>query len=245
MNFGKAWLVARKDLLIMKKRKSILAMMFVLPVLLGTGLPVIIDNLIMRKSPSIIEVAQLLGSFAYFFILLSALIPLYISSYSIVGEKSEKSIEPLLAAPISDSEILLGKYIGVLLPALVATYIGGLIFMSLTDILTHNYINYYYYPNWTFGAVMLAGVPLGSLYGVALGVLVSSKTNNVQSSYQLGGITLIPFIILYVMGEIGLVQLDDVNNILYIALGLLVAVIIVYVLNSRTFNRETIILNWK
>lgn len=245
MNFGKAWLVARKDLLIMKKRKSILALMFVLPVLLGTGLPVIIDNLIMRKSPSIIEVAQLLGSFAYFFILLSALIPLYISSYSIVGEKSEKSIEPLLAAPISDSEILLGKYIGVLLPALVATYIGGLIFMSLTNILTHNYIHYYYYPNLTFGAVMLAGVPLGSLYGVALGVLVSSKTNNVQSSYQLGGITLIPFIILYVMGEIGLVQLDDVNNILYIALGLLVAVIIVYVLNSRTFNRETIILNWK
>ena len=245
MNFGKAWLVARKDLLIMKKRKSILALMFVLPVLLGTGLPVIIDNLIMRKSPSIIEVAQLLGSFAYFFILLSALIPLYISSYSIVGEKSEKSIEPLLAAPISDSEILLGKYIGVLLPALVATYIGGLVFMSLTDILTHNYIHYYYYPNLTFGAVMLAGVPLGSLYGVALGVLVSSKTNNVQSSYQLGGITLIPFIILYVMGEIGLVQLDDVNNILYIALGLLVAVIIVYVLNSRTFNRETIILNWK
>ena len=245
MNFGKAWLVARKDLLIMKKRKSILALMFVLPVLLGTGLPVIIDNLIMRKSPSITEVAQLLGSFAYFFILLSALIPLYISSYSIVGEKSEKSIEPLLAAPISDSEILLGKYIGVLLPALVATYIGGLIFMSLTNILTHNYIHYYYYPNLTFGAVMLAGVPLGSLYGVALGVLVSSKTNNVQSSYQLGGITLIPFIILYVMGEIGLVQLDDVNNILYIALGLLVAVIIVYVLNSRTFNRETIILNWK
>lgn len=245
MNVGKAWLVARKDLAIMKKRKSIFALMFILPLMFSIGLPVITDYLILKKYPSVSEVTELMGSFAFFFIILSALIPLYVSSYSIIGEKTEKSIEPLLAAPISDSEILLGKYISVLLPALAAIYIGGIIFLSLTDILTHGYIHYYYYPDWTFSAVMLLGVPLGSLYGSALGVLVSSKTNNVQSSYQLGGITLIPFIILYVLGEIGLVKLDSVNNILYIALGLLVAVILVYVLNSRTFNRENIILNWK
>jgi hypothetical protein len=92
---------------------------------------------------------------------------------------------------------------------------------------------------------MLVGVPLGSLYGVALGILVSSKTNNVQSSYQMGGITLIPFIILYVMGEVNIISLDDVNNILLICLGIFIAVIIVYIFNSKTFNRERIILNWK
>jgi len=231
MNFGKAWLVTKKDLLIMRKRKSILALMFVLPLLLSIGLPSLIDYLIIRKSPPVSEI--------------SAFIPLYVSSYSIVGEKSEKSIEPLLAAPISDNEILLGKYIAVLLPALSAIYVAGLIFMTLTDLLTHNFIHYYYYPNWTFGAVMLVGVPLGSLYGVALGILVSSKTNNVQSSYQMGGITLIPFIILYVMGEVNIISLDDVNNILLICLGIFIAVIIVYIFNSKTFNRERIILNWK
>ncbi|WMT49384.1 MAG: ABC transporter permease subunit [Thermoplasmatales archaeon] len=245
MNFGKAWLVTKKDLLIMRKRKSILALMFVLPLLLSIGLPSLIDYLIIRKSPPVSEITELLGSFAYFFILISAFIPLYVSSYSIVGEKSEKSIEPLLAAPISDNEILLGKYIAVLLPALSAIYVAGLIFMTLTDLLTHNFIHYYYYPNWTFGAVMIVGVPLGSLYGVALGILVSSKTNNVQSSYQMGGITLIPFIILYVLGEVNIISLDDVNNILLICLGIFIAVIIVYIFNSKTFNRERIILNWK
>ena len=43
MNFGKAWLVTKKDLLIMRKRKSILALMFVLPLLLSIGLPSLID----------------------------------------------------------------------------------------------------------------------------------------------------------------------------------------------------------
>ena len=42
MNFGKAWLVTKKDLLITRKRKSILALMFVLPILLSIGLPSLI-----------------------------------------------------------------------------------------------------------------------------------------------------------------------------------------------------------
>ena len=68
MNFGKAWLVTKKDLLIMRKRKSILALMFVLPLLLSIGLPSLIDYLIIRKSPPVSEITELLGSFAYFFL---------------------------------------------------------------------------------------------------------------------------------------------------------------------------------
>jgi hypothetical protein len=47
------------------------------------------------------------------------------------------------------------------------------------------------------------------------------------------------------MGEVNIISLDDVNNILLICLGIFIAVIIVYIFNSKTFNRERIILNWK
>lgn len=66
----------------------------------------------------------------------AAILPTAIDSYSMVGEKVEKSLEPLLATPTTDSELLLGKSIAVFLPPLIATYIGALIFMVLMDIVT-------------------------------------------------------------------------------------------------------------
>ena len=66
----------------------------------------------------------------------AAILPTAIASYSIVGEKVEKSLEPLLATPTTDGELLLGKSIAAFLPPLIATYIGALIFMVLIDIVT-------------------------------------------------------------------------------------------------------------
>ena len=51
----------------------------------------------------------------FIFIILAAIIPTVIGSYSIVGEKIEK-LETLLATPTTDSEILLGKTLAAFLP---------------------------------------------------------------------------------------------------------------------------------
>ena len=45
---------------------------------------------------------DLLDSFSFFFVIIATIIPTAISSYSIVGEKVEKSLEPLLATPATD-----------------------------------------------------------------------------------------------------------------------------------------------
>ena len=78
--------------------------------------------LLFPKGKAAISSINLLGAFPFFFIILSALLPLYISSYGIVGEKTEKNLEPLLATPTSDGEILMGKCIGSFLPVLVSIY---------------------------------------------------------------------------------------------------------------------------
>ncbi|MEM3334547.1 MAG: hypothetical protein QXY47_00720, partial [Thermoplasmata archaeon] len=68
---------------------------------------------------------------------------------------------------------------------------------------------------------------------------------NPQTSYQMGGISLIPFLVLYVMGEINLVSLNSTTNLLIISAGLLIAVIFMYFLTKATFNREKILTEWK
>ena len=54
-----------------------------------------------------------------------------------MGEKVEKSLEPLLATPTTDGEILLGKSIAAFIPPVVATWAGAAIYMALIDNLTY------------------------------------------------------------------------------------------------------------
>ena len=245
MRFWKSWIIAKKDLAILRKRKALITMMAAFPLAIGILLPTLTDYLIIRKHFPMSRITELLASFGFFFMILSALLPLYISSYSIVGEKIEKSLEPLLATPTTDGEILMGKYIGTFLPVILTIYVGMIVFMSISDFLMHNSLGYLYYPNWNFAIIMFIGVPLSIIYGVSFGVFVSSKANSAQSAYQIGAGSLIPFFVLYVMGEIDLVSLTSNTNLLLISAGFLVATILVYFLSKETFNREKILTTWK
>src|SRR6266568_6584186 len=71
-----------------------------------------------------------LGSqFSIFYVLLPVLITSIIASYSIVGEKTSRTLEPLLATPVRTWELLVGKSLAALLPALIATWLSGAIFI--------------------------------------------------------------------------------------------------------------------
>src|SRR3954454_24144566 len=54
-----------------------------------------------------------------------------VAADSFVGEKERNTIEPLLAAPISDGQLFLAKLATAVLPAVVGTWVGMLIFSAL------------------------------------------------------------------------------------------------------------------
>ncbi len=64
----------------------------------------------------------LVSQFMLLFMIIPLAIPVTISAYSIVGEKTTRSLEPLLATPITTAELLIGKSLASLIPAVVATY---------------------------------------------------------------------------------------------------------------------------
>ena len=72
------------------------------------------------------------------FVIASAVLPTAIAAYSIVGEKVEKSLEPLLATPTTDGEILLGKSIAALLPPHDSHLCRFTLYMVLIDYLTYS-----------------------------------------------------------------------------------------------------------
>ncbi len=138
MRLSKSWIIAAKDFKTYRKKKNVIYALFVPPFLIAVLLPGVIgyagQRSTSRVSPA--ELVVLLPAFLFFYVILAAYLATPISSYTIVGEKVEKSLEPLLATPTTDSEILLGKGIAAFLPPLAAILGGSTLFMLLMDLTT-------------------------------------------------------------------------------------------------------------
>ena len=98
-----------------------------------------------RVLPGELAGAFAVQQFLVFFLPMPAYIPLSIATFSIIGEKQARSLEPVLAAPIRTVELLAGKAIAALVPgcspagaptrfvALASVVYGPALFGVVTD----------------------------------------------------------------------------------------------------------------
>jgi ABC-2 type transport system permease protein len=241
MRLKRAWTIASKDFLTFR-RKSLIYSLTGFQVLVGIGLPSIIAG----KSGDI-PVAMLpgvLNSFSFWFAIGATIIPLGIASYSLIGEKIQKSLEPLLATPVTDNELLMGKSIAAFVPTIIATYIGAVVFMLLMDVFTRDRLNYLYYPNWFMAIMMLLFVPLACILSIEVNVLISSRFSDLRSAQSFAMLTLLPFPTVYVLSEIGIFPLT-MDSLLILSTILFVLDLVVFYATKSTFQREEILTKWK
>lgn len=247
MRLSIAWIIASKELSIFRKKKSIFYSVIIFPLFVSIGLPYLIHFLLGSGSlppDALTALLSVINAFGFFFIIGAASLPTAIASYSIVGEKLDQSLEPLLATPTTDGEILLGKSIGALLPPLVAIWIGAVIFMGLMDYFLFGLLGYLYYPNAVIAVIMLLLVPLSAITAVEVSVIVSARVNDVRTAQQLGSLIVIPFALIYVLGEINAFPLT-VLYLLILAAVILVIDVGLFSLAVTTFRREEILTRWK
>ncbi|MFW9928928.1 MAG: ABC transporter permease subunit [Candidatus Thorarchaeota archaeon] len=232
-----------KDFTIFRKKKYIVYSAIILPLIASVGFPLILSFAI-SKGVNIILLKSLILYFSFFFVILSGLAPAIIAGYSLVGEKIEKSLEPLLATPMTDKEILLGKSISSFIPILATMYICGSIFTILVDIFTEPTFGYYYLPNWTLIEIMILVVPATILFSVEGSIIISSRVNDIRTANQFGIVLMLPFIAIYILSEAQVITLD--NQILFlIALTLFIVDIFLFYISTLLFNREEILTKWK
>jgi ABC-type Na+ efflux pump permease subunit len=245
MDLQNAWNVARKDFKIYTRKPSVIYATVAMPLIVGIVFPLLVNYSVSRSTKGLSAVAApgLMDSFSIWFIIAAAIIPTAIASYSLVGEKVQKSLEPMLATPMSDGDILLGKTLSALLLPLVALYAGSISFMSLLDFFTQNLLGYYYYPNWHIGAILFAA-PFAALLSVEVNVIISSRMTDVRSAQQSGALLMLPFIGVFLASELGFFALNDTN--LVILAGVLAAIsVAVFFVARATFQREEILTRWR
>jgi ABC-2 type transport system permease protein len=247
VRLSKSWIIAAKDFKTYRKKKNIIYSLFVIPFLIAVLITVVIGYVGQRSTGRVspAELTVLLPAFLFIYVILAAYLATPISSYTVVGEKVEKSLEPLLATPTTDSEILLGKGIAAFLPPLVALWGGSAVFMVLMDLTTEGKLGYYYFPDWNTALVLLLLLPLALLMSVLVNIIVSSRVTDVRTGQQLGALTVLPLAGLYVSGEVNLINLGDTSNLLIIGAALLVIDVLLFFVSKATFRREDILTKWK
>jgi ABC-2 type transport system permease protein len=245
MRLSKAWVIAMRDFRMFTRMRSVWYSILIFPVLTSVLFPLVLQYAGSRGSevPAVV-LPQLLDAFSFFFVIGASFVPLGIASYSIVGEKVEKSLEPLLATPLTDGEILLGKTISAFLPTLASMYMGAVLFMGLMDNVTFKNLGYLYFPNWNMAILMLILIPVAITMSIEFSVIISSRVSDVRSASSYGVLMFFPFIAIYIGSEIGLIKLDA-NGLLLISGVIALVDVLLFFISTAAFNRELILTKWK
>jgi ABC-2 type transport system permease protein len=185
----------------------------------------------------------MLNLFTLMFMILPVMIPVTIAAYSIVGEKSTRSLEPLLATPITTTELILGKGIAAVLPAVLVTWLSFGIYLFAARLMSNAAVFARVVdPMWLL-AVFLVG-PLLAVLSVCAAMMISSRVTDPRTAEQLAGAVVLPIILLIMGQSFGLFLLSS-------ELVLVTAVVLLFLdaglisLTIRLFERETILTRWK
>ncbi len=182
--------------------------------------------------------------FLLLYMLMPLMIPVTIAAYSIVGEKSTRTLEPLLATPITTVELLAGKGLAAALPAIAATWLSFAVFAVGARLLGvgAGLLAKLVDPMW-LTAIFLVG-PLLAIASVSFAVMISSRVNEPRVAEQLSGLVVLPLMALF-FGQIsGLILLNS-SLVLWMALGLLVLDAGLLAFAVQLFQRESILTRWK
>jgi ABC-2 type transport system permease protein len=186
----------------------------------------------------------MVNQFMLLFMMTPLIIPVNIAAYSIVGEKTTRSLEPLLATPITTAELLAGKNLAAAIPAVLGSWLGFFVFLGGALILSGSpqVVRALTDPMWWL-AIFVAG-PLLAILSVNFSIMVSSRVNDPRVAEQLSAVVILPILGLF-FGQISGLLLVNSRLILIMALLLaLVDIAMVYVA-VRIFQREVILTRWK
>ena len=182
--------------------------------------------------------------FSTLFLLLPIFIPSVLASYAIVGEKRERTLEPVLATPIRTWELLLGKMLAALIPALAITilsasvFVIGIVAFAVSDRVREIIVT----PGWVLA--VLVDTPLLALIGVALIVVLSSRVNDPRTAQQISSVLVVPVVALLFGQLAGVIVLGPAVALGIGAVLAAIAAGAVWVA-TQLFQREVILTRWR
>jgi len=172
-------------------------------------------------------------------LLIPTFVPSTLSAYSVVGEREQGTLEPILTTPIRREEFLVGKALAILGPTLVVGYGIFGIYLVAAALFAEPGVTFAMF-HGSHLLVQLLFIPLLAVWSVWVGITISMRSTDVRAAQQLSILTSLPPLVVVALLNFGVIPLN-----VGVTLGLAAVLLIVdgfgWRVVARLFNRERLI----
>lgn len=169
-------------------------------------------------------------------------ISLVIALETFVGEKERRSLEPLLSTPLSNTELYIGKTLAAMIPPLISSYGGMLVYM--TSLL---FSDLAWRPQPMLVVQIILLTTLHALVMVTGSVVVSSQTTSTRAANLLASFIIIPMALLVQAESFIMFIAPDadspsgIGTLWALMAAMVVIVVLLLRLGNSIFNREELL----
>ena len=140
-----------------------------------------------------------------FFLMLASMLPVTIAADAFAGERERKTLEALLAVPMSNRDLFFGKALfpfsygfgSSLVAFVIITLMVKLSFPEASISM----------PNASWLILVFLAVPAFSLLGILVELMISSRVDRTYYAVQIGSVVMLPLIVLVLGGVTGFILL--------------------------------------
>jgi ABC-type Na+ efflux pump permease subunit len=146
--------------------------------------------------------------FATFFLIVPLMTSAVIAADSFAGEKERKTLEALVYTPTSDLELYAGKVLAPWLASVAVSTLGYVAFVLVATVFGGAMVGrpIALTPRWLLFVLVLA--PGVAALAIGAMVHVSARVRGFQEAYQLGGLVVLPVVVLLLGQVTGALYLD-------------------------------------
>jgi len=166
-----------------------------------------------------------------------------LAAHSVVGEKQSRTLEPLLATPITTLELLAAKVFGALIPTFVISFAGLALYAGAIIAFAEPGVPSAMASVRTLLLILFVA-PAAGLVSLQSAVLISSRVNDPRTAQQFGVLIIAPLAGIFVAQFTGSLWFST-RALAVLGLGLVGLWMLLLLSSVALFERETILTRWR
>jgi ABC-type Na+ efflux pump permease subunit len=234
----RVWAVVHKEVRDYRRRRSIVVTMLVLPCLFLIN-PVL-TVFFTPASTASSTLDKTISISLIFFLIIPVMMPSALAAYSVVGEREQGTLEPVLTTPIRREELIAGKAAAIMLPTVALSYAIFGLFLVVTQLFANPIVASALFHQGPILLALLLFTPLLAGWAIVVGMGISVRASEIRVAQQLGMLASVPLIGLFLLLAVGVIRPTFLVAIVF-AVALLLIDVRAARLVARMFDRERLV----
>jgi ABC-type Na+ efflux pump permease subunit len=237
MSMARVRAIARKEFRDYRRNRFVVFTMAIAPVVFVTVTLISILTIPAGQPSGALDTT--VGLSILFMLLVPATVPATISAYSVVGEREQGTLEPVLTTPVTNEEFLVGKALAALVPTLAISYaIFGLVLAAVATFTQAGVASAVFQAPLMVALALFT--PLIAGWSILVGIAVSARSRDIRVAQQIGTFASFPPVAVAALMSFRVIP-QSLPVALVLAAGLVVVDTLGWRAVSATFDRERLV----